>query len=274
MPELPEIETIRHALLKHLPGKRIDKILVRDARLRWPVDENKLNQLLVGNEVTTIDRRSKYLLVRLQKESTLILHLGMSGQLLYITESRPFEKHDHVIFYLDDATELRFRDPRRFGMVDAIAPGGEADYPRLAKLGAEPLDESLQAKALYERAKKLTRPIKNLLMDANFIVGVGNIYANESLFYAGIRPDKPAGDIAAKQWPVLLDCIQNVLTEAIKKGGTTLNDFVNSNGEGGYFQLELAVYGRVEEPCLKCGATIQRIVQTGRSTFFCPTCQR
>ncbi len=273
MPELPEIETIRSALLKHLPGKRIDKILVRDARLRWPVDVNKLKQLLLGNEVTNIDRRSKYLLLRMQKESTLIIHLGMSGQLLYITESHPFAKHDHVIFYFDDDTQLRFRDPRRFGMVDAIAPGGESDYPRLMNLGVEPLDDSLRASALYSQAKNLTRSIKSLLMDAKFIVGVGNIYANEALFYAGIRPTKSAGDITANEWSDLLDCIQKVLTEAIQKGGTTLNDFVNSDGETGYFQLSLAVYGRMGEPCIKCGKIIERIVQTGRSTFFCSACQ-
>jgi formamidopyrimidine-DNA glycosylase len=273
MPELPEVETIRRALLKHLPGKQINKILVRDARLRWPVDENKLRQLIAGDTIADIDRRAKYLLVRMQKSATLIMHLGMSGRLLYITESRLFEKHDHVIFYFEDETELRFRDPRWFGMVDAIPPDGEKDYPRLTILGAEPLDKSLLAGSLYERAKNLTRPIKNLLMDANFIVGVGNIYASEALSRAAIHPAKPAGKLTAKQWPVLLANIRKVLTEAIQKGGTTLNDFVNSDGESGYFQLMLAVYGREGEPCLKCGSPIQRIVQTGRSTFFCPKCQ-
>ncbi len=273
MPELPEVETIRRALELKLPGKRIANLLIREPRLRWPVDAVKLEQLVAGQIIKSIDRRAKYLLIRFERESTLIIHLGMSGSLLFLTESRAFDKHDHIVFYFENDSELRFRDPRRFGMVDAIAPGMEAVYPRLAHLGVEPLAPNTSPDNLYEKARFLKRPIKNLLMDARYIVGVGNIYANEALYYAGIDPRTPTGSLGRKQWAYLLSHIQTVLKNAIDQGGTTLNDFVNSNGETGYFQLSLAVYGREGEPCLQCGQAIKKIAMGGRSSFFCPECQ-
>lgn len=273
MPELPEIETIRRALHKNIPGRKIVDLLVRDARLRWPVDEIRLRQLVVGQAVASVRRRAKYLLIHFKRESTLIIHLGMSGRLLLLAEARPFEKHDHVIFYFDDGTQLRFRDPRRFGMVDAIPPGALETYPRLAHLGVEPLAEDTLPEELFARAKNLKRPIKNLLMDATFMVGVGNIYANEALYYARIHPSTPANELALEAWQNLLAHVQTVLRNAINKGGTTLNDFVNSNGETGYFQLSLAVYGREGKPCPACGSEVERMVMVGRSTFFCPACQ-
>ena len=273
MPELPEVETICRALKKTLPGRKIERILVRDPRLRWPVDETRLRQLVLGQKVVNIDRRAKYLLIKFEQESTLVLHLGMSGRLMLLTGSPPFEKHDHVIFYLDDNTELRFRDTRRFGMVDAVAPGGLETYPRFINLGVEPLAPETRPEALFEKSRNWKKPIKNLLMDGNFMVGVGNIYASESLFYAGIHPKKASNKLSKKDWAKLFRSIQNVLNQAIEKGGTTLNDFVDSNGEAGYFQLSLAVYGREGEKCRRCKSVIERYVQVGRSTYFCPGCQ-
>lgn len=273
MPELPEVETICRALGKSLPGRTITRILVRDARLRWPVDKTRLKQLVAGQTVIGVQRRAKYLLINLKQESTLVLHLGMSGRLLLLSKPPPFEKHDHVIFYLDNKHELRFRDPRRFGMVDAIPPGGLKDYARFVNLGVEPLDRATTAQLLYDRSRNSKKPIKNLLMDGNFIVGIGNIYANEALFYAGIHPKRPTNEISKNEWQKLHRSVRQVLHQAIEKGGTTLNDFVDSNGETGYFQLSLVVYDRDGGPCPRCGTEIVRHVQVGRSTFFCPKCQ-
>ncbi len=273
MPELPEVETVRRALQQHVPGKRIERILVRDSRLRWPVDETRLQQLVAGQTIRDIKRRAKYLLVEMEQNSTLIMHLGMSGKLLLLSSSPAFDKHDHVIFYFDNGSELRFRDTRRFGMVDAIPPGELSRYPRLVNLGVEPLARGTRAEILYDCAHKLQRPIKNLLMDANFMVGVGNIYANEALFHARIHPQTPAAKLSSEDWQTLLASIRKVLRKAIRKGGTTLTDFVDSNGEMGYFQLSLAVYGRDEQPCLVCGSGIVKKIQVGRSTYFCPECQ-
>ncbi|MFQ5639996.1 MAG: bifunctional DNA-formamidopyrimidine glycosylase/DNA-(apurinic or apyrimidinic site) lyase [bacterium] len=273
MPELPEVETIKRALTRTLLNKRIERVLVRDARLRWPVDQGRLKKLAVNRNIKKITRRAKYLLLGLEQESTLIIHLGMSGRLLLLEQPVPFEKHDHVIFYFHDHTELRFRDPRRFGLVDAIPSDEIKSYPRFTHLGLEPLTRSTTPEKLFERARRLKKPIKNLLMDAHFIVGVGNIYASEALFYTGIHPSLPSCDLSQCDWERLFGEVRRVLRRAIKKGGTTLNDFVNSNGETGYFQLSLAVYGREGEMCFVCGSKIERFVQVGRSTFFCPTCQ-
>ncbi|MFQ5771787.1 MAG: bifunctional DNA-formamidopyrimidine glycosylase/DNA-(apurinic or apyrimidinic site) lyase [bacterium] len=274
MPELPEVETIKRVLTGHLPGRCIERVLVRDSRLRWPVDESKLQRLVVGHQIHGIDRRAKYLLFHLSNENTLILHLGMSGRLLMIRDLEPWHKHDHVIFYFDDQTELRFRDPRRFGLVDAVSKGALKTYPRFIKLGFEPLAPGVSSEKLFAKVRNLKRPIKNLLMDANFIVGIGNIYANEALFQAGIHPATPSNQISQSDWQKLLHEIQDVLKRAIKHGGTTLNDFVNSNGEIGYFQLSLSVYGKEGENCPRCQTKIERFVQVGRSTYFCPGCQR
>ncbi|MFQ5603895.1 MAG: bifunctional DNA-formamidopyrimidine glycosylase/DNA-(apurinic or apyrimidinic site) lyase [bacterium] len=273
MPELPEVETIRRALMKQLPGKRIKRIVVRDARLRWPVEEGKLRSLLVRQRIRDIQRRAKYLLVRFENENRLLLHLGMSGRILFLTKKAPLEKHDHVQFNLSGSAELRFRDPRRFGLVEAVTPEEFATHPRLVNLGVEPLDTQVDHRQLFGLAKNRKKPIKNLLMDANFMVGVGNIYANEALFFAGIHPATPVTLLGETDWKNLLQQIRSVLNAAIKQGGTTLNDFVNSDGETGYFQLSLAVYDREGKSCIRCHSKIERLVQVGRSSFFCPQCQ-
>jgi formamidopyrimidine-DNA glycosylase len=274
MPELPEVETIRRALSQHLPGRRIEKIRVRDPRLRSPVDSRKLKRLAVGQPIRDINRRAKYLLIELANDCKLIIHLGMSGKLLLLPATPSFEKHDHLIFSLDNHTELRFRDPRRFGLVDAIKSADFDHDPRFTHLGVEPLEATTRARLLYGHASHLKKPIKNLLMDSTFIVGVGNIYANEALFYAGIHPFTPAHDLSLADWQRLLGAVKRVLRRAIEKGGTTLNDFVNSDGEMGYFQLSLAVYDQEGNGCPKCRTKIERVVQVGRSTYFCPHCQR
>jgi formamidopyrimidine-DNA glycosylase len=274
MPELPEVETVRRSLLAKLPGRRVTEIQVRDARLRVPVDEERLNELIAGRRVTDLSRRAKYLIIHLDGGSHLIIHLGMSGQLLLMPAGRPFDKHEHVIFSLDDESELRFRDPRRFGMVVALDESELNEFAPLRHLGPEPLATDCKADYLFERSRGLKQPVKNFVMDQRVIVGVGNIYASESLFLAGIHPLKPAGSISRTRWQRLTESIKRVLRDAIRQGGTTLSDFRDSEGNAGYFQVALRVYGRKGEPCRTCRTTIRSQVVAGRSTFFCPKCQR
>jgi formamidopyrimidine-DNA glycosylase len=273
MPELPEIETIKRGLQKNITGKRVVHIDVRDSRLRWPVETGKLATAVLNKEILKITRRAKYLLVELEGNQILIMHLGMSGSILLLGQNRTLDKHDHVVFYFDDRSEMRFRDPRRFGMIDTCPASELASHPRLKNLGFEPLSETLSGEILHQQASHSKKPIKNTLMDASFIVGVGNIYANEALFAAGIHPLTSSNRLQASDWQRLLAKIQHVLESAIAKGGTTLNDFVNSTGDPGYFQLSLAVYGREAERCVRCGTEVRKIVLVGRSTFFCPDCQ-
>jgi formamidopyrimidine-DNA glycosylase len=274
MPELPEVETVRRSLLTKLPGRSVTEIQVREARLRVPVAEENLNELIAGRRVTDLSRRAKYLIIHFDGGSYLIIHLGMSGQLLLVSPGLPFDKHDHVIFSLDDGLELRFRDPRRFGLVVALSESELNDYAPLKQLGPEPLAANCKADYLFERSRGLTKPVKNFLMDQRVIVGVGNIYASESLFLAGIHPLKPAGRISRARWQKLMEAIKRVLRDAIRQGGTTLNSFRDSQGNAGYFQIALRVYGRKGEPCRTCQTIIRAQVVAGRSTFFCPKCQR
>ncbi len=273
VPELPEVETIRRGLKPHLCGKVLQTIRVHEPRLRWPVDEAKLKAAIGGRRLRDIRRRAKYLLFDFEGELTLLVHLGMSGQLRLLRKPAELERHDHIQLFFEDGLELRYRDPRRFGMMDAVATDRVAEHPRLQHLGAEPLDESIPAESFYDTVRQSRKPIKNLLMDGTFLVGVGNIYANEALFYAGVHPETPAHRLSLEKWRELLACVRQVLRRALREGGTTLNDFVDSRGEPGYFQLSLAVYGREGEPCPQCGSAIQKTVLTGRGTFFCPRCQ-
>ncbi len=274
MPELPEVETIRRGLQAALINKRITAVKVRETRLRVPVSPRQLRRWIAGQRVMEVTRRAKYLLCRMQNDAHLIIHLGMSGRLLWCAADRELDKHDHVRFLLNGGEELRFRDPRRFGLVAAVAPGKLAGCVHLQHLGLEPFSPQFQPELLHQQTRGLSRPIKNYLMDANKIAGVGNIYANEALFRAGIRPQRPVGTLQPADWHRLVQAVRDTLALAIANGGTTLNDFYNSNGEMGYFQQHLKVYGRAGEPCLTCGATIKRLVQLGRSSFFCPRCQK
>ncbi|KAA3612220.1 MAG: bifunctional DNA-formamidopyrimidine glycosylase/DNA-(apurinic or apyrimidinic site) lyase [Calditrichaeota bacterium] len=273
MPELPEVETVCRGLQQTILGKRIQKVLVRETRLRVPVNSKRLEKLLPDEEILNVSRRSKYIIVHLSGQQKILVHLGMSGQLTVQQHNEDFKKHDHIIISISDGLQLCYHDPRRFGLFEVLTENEFKIYPRLLTLGLEPLDKKTTAKVTWPQVKKSKKPIKNLLMDANFIVGVGNIYANEALYFAQIHPQKMANELTARQWEILLQQVQLVLRNAIQLGGTTLNDFVNSTGESGYFQLELAVYGRENEPCKICKEKITRVVQSGRSSFFCPRCQ-
>jgi formamidopyrimidine-DNA glycosylase len=274
MPELPEVETIRRGLERVLIGNIIHQIKVREKRLRQPVDARKLRRWIAGQKVQALHRRAKYLLCEMENQAHLVLHLGMSGRLFFCENVLPLEKHDHVQFVFNNGHELRFRDPRRFGMVDAIPPEEIDNYVHFQNLGIEPLSLDCTPHYLSERARGLSRPIKNFLMDGTIIVGVGNIYANEALFRAGIHPQKPSGKLRPAQWERLMKALHETLHLAIATGGTTLNDFYDSDGEMGYFQQHLMVYSREGELCYKCGTKIRRIVQAARSSFYCPRCQK
>jgi formamidopyrimidine-DNA glycosylase len=274
MPELPEVETIRRGLERVLIGQTVRQIEVRETRLRRPVDVPKLKKWITGQRVQALHRRAKYLLCEMENRAHLVVHLGMSGRLLYCEKKLPLQKHDHVRFVLDNGRELRFGDPRRFGLVEAVPPEKLQDYIHFQHLGPEPLSRLFTAQYLHTRAEKLSRPIKNFLMDAAVVVGVGNIYANESLFRAGISPKKPSGQLRLPEWKELAQQIRETLKLAIAAGGTTLNDFHDSDGGMGYFQQHLMVYDRAGQPCRICASKIKRIVQAGRSSFYCPHCQK
>lgn len=271
MPELPEVETIRSGIAPHLTGQKIVRVVVRQPRLRWPVPET-LAADLVGQRIRRVDRRAKYLLVYTDT-GAIIIHLGMSGRLrLLPTETPPF-KHDHVDWVLANAQCLRFSDPRRFGSVLWTREPPE-QHPLLHALGPEPFDSTFSGAYLREQAQGKITAIKSFIMDNHIVVGVGNIYANESLFRAGIHPLRPAGQVELTKYQRLAIAIQEVLHEAIRQGGTTLRDFMGGQGEPGYFQQYLHVYGRHALPCTVCSQPIEHCRIGQRSSYFCPCCQQ
>jgi formamidopyrimidine-DNA glycosylase len=271
MPELPEVETTRRGLAPHVVGRRIATVRVYDPRLRWPVPGD-LRERLVGRAIERLDRRSKYLLFRLGKD-TLLVHLGMTGSLRAHSHAPPRRPHDHVDLVLDNGVTLRYHDPRRFGAILWVPDSG-ATHPLLAALGPEPFDAAFDAAYLWKATRRRGAAIKLALMDNHLVVGVGNIYANESLFRAGIRPGTAANRISKARLARLVDEVRATLSAAIAKGGSTLRDYVDGNGEPGYFQLEHFVYGRAGLPCRVCGTPIRTRRQGGRSTMYCPACQR
>lgn len=268
MPELPEVETTRRGIEPHLIGKQITKIIVRQPQLRWPIPDEL--QSLVGNSVKRVKRRAKYLLIETLAGSALV-HLGMSGSLRLIASDEPAGYHDHVDLVLDDCT-LRYTDPRRFGCWLFVAQGQQ--HALLSKLGPEPLSKDFDAQRLIDLSRGKKQKVKQFIMDNNVVVGVGNIYANEALFRAGISPVRSAGNISAKRYEKLYSDIVDVLSEAIEQGGTTLKDFVGGDGKPGYFQQTLHVYGRAGKPCTSCSTTLKEVRLNNRSTVYCPTCQR
>ena len=275
MPELPEVETIRRGL-QPLEGARLMGVEVRETRLRRPVDRGALEEL-VGRRVGKIGRRAKYLLIRVDGGGGMVVHLGMSGRLFLLDPGEPIATHDHVSWWFDSdgiESELRFQDPRRFGLVVATAAPSIDEHALLAGLGPEPLGEGFSVAHLRAAADGSRRPVKNALMDASFVAGVGNIYASEALWRARVNPKTAAGRISARRWGAIRDAVRDVLGEAIEAGGTTLNDFRGASGDPGYFQVNLLVYDRAGSACSRCAGTIRKIVQAGRATYYCPGCQR
>ena len=269
MPELPEVEVSRLGVSPHLIGNRINRMVIRERRMRWPIPEDV--SLVEGHVVTAVKRRAKYLLIETDV-GTLILHLGMSGKLRVIDAQTPVIKHDHVDIVLDTGKCLRFNDPRRFGALLWQAPG--ASLSMLGNLGPEPLTDDFDDKRLFTLSRNRKGPVKNFIMDNAIVVGVGNIYANEALFLAGIDPRRPAGKISADRYKRLTQTIKQVLAKAIEQGGTTLKDFAQTDGKPGYFAQHLNVYGRKGEACEVCGKAIESKVIGQRNTFFCTHCQR
>jgi len=270
MPELPEVETTRRVIAPYIEGKTITGIVIRNAGLRWPIPA-ELATILTGQRITSVERRGKYLLVRCGS-GTMILHLGMSGRLSVVPATAPAGKHDHLDIVVEDDLSLRFNDPRRFGT--ALWTGDDPLQHRLlAKLGPEPLEEGFNDAYLFGKSRTRKVAVKQFIMDSHIVVGVGNIYANEALFRAGIRPERPAGELSATDCRLLVTVIREVLQAAIAEGGTTIRDFRVGEEQTGYFAVQLKVYGRAGEPCPACGTPI--VVQRlgGRSTYICPHCQ-
>lgn len=270
MPELPEVETTRLGLLPRLAGRRLERVDVRQPRLRWPVPPD-LEQRLAGRSLDALTRRGKYLLFEFDGV-TQIVHLGMSGSLRFAEPGEPPAVHDHVDWTFDDGTILRLRDPRRFGAV--LWSDDAFHHPLLAHLGPEPLTPAFDAAYLHAQCRHRSAAIKQVIMDASVVVGVGNIYASESLFHAGIRPGSAARRLTGPACARLTDAIKRVLAAAIAAGGSSLRDYVATDGELGYFQLQTRVYDRAGLPCKVCGTPVRRIVQGQRASFYCPRCQR
>lgn len=270
MPELPEVETTRRGIEPHCRGRLVEKVLVREARLRWPVAP-ELPRSLEGEVVTAVERRAKYLLLRCASGS-LMVHLGMSGSLRLVDPATPAGTHDHIDIVFRGGACLRFNDPRRFGSFHWLVPG--APVPLLDHLGPEPLSQEFDGAYLYRRAHGRKGPVKNFIMDGKVVVGVGNIYASEALFLSGIRPDRAAGRVSQARYNALSQSIKRVLTSAIEQGGTTLRDFVGGDGKPGYFAQRLLVYGRRGEPCRRCETPLREMRLGQRSSVYCVTCQR
>lgn len=270
MPELPEVETTCRGIAPHAEGRVVIDVIVRQPQLRWPVPESIRD--LVGQTVRQVARRAKYVLLEAET-GIAMLHLGMSGSLRVVDVGLAPGKHDHVDLVLDSGKAIRLHDPRRFGAV--LWTEEDINQHKLIQhLGPEPLTDAFNVDYLYACAQKRSVSVKQLIMDAQVVVGVGNIYASESLFMAGISPKRAANKVSKVRYGLLTQCIKQVLAQAIEQGGTTLKDFVQAEGKPGYFQQQLNVYGRSGGPCHKCGALIKQIKQGQRSTYYCSHCQR
>jgi formamidopyrimidine-DNA glycosylase len=271
VPELPEVETTCRGISPHITGKRVKAVIVRQAKLRWPIPP-ELKKALPGQKIQNVTRRGKYLLLGATK-GTVIIHLGMSGSLKMVDESKTPEKHNHFDIVFSNNQALRLHDPRRFGAV-LWTTRPPLQHPLLSSLGPEPLDENFNADYLFERSRKRKVNIKTFIMNSKIVVGVGNIYASETLFRSGIRPTAAAGKISIIRYQRLVNAIKDVLQAAIAEGGTTLRDFTNSEGKPGYFKQKLLVYGRAGEPCTVCGKPVKCSQQNQRTTYYCSHCQR
>lgn len=277
MPELPEVEVSRRGLLPYLAGRVIDQVIVRNPRMRQPIPE-RLPTLLAGKVARTLLRRGKYILIEItdslkaKANGWVIVHLGMSGSLRVVGIDDAWRKHDHFALQVG-AHSIRLHDPRRFGLVVWHEGDHPEGHPLIAVLGQEPLEAGFDGRWLHAHCSARQTPIKPLLMDGHLLVGVGNIYAAESLFMAGISPLRAASKISQKRYNALALAIQKTLQTSIDAGGSTLRDYVHSDGGAGSFQIQCQVYSRAGEPCFRCGGTVRQIRQAGRSTFYCPGCQ-
>jgi len=268
MPELPEVETTKNGLEKLLKNKRIRKVVILNPNLRWIVDQS-IKSKINNQTIRSFSRRGKYILINLD-EGYLMIHLGMSGKINVVDLIEPTQKHDHFLLYFKNKV-MRFNDPRRFGSIFYLE---NLDHKLLNSLGVEPLEDSFHKNYLFENSRNKTQNVKAFIMDSKIVVGVGNIYACESLFMSGINPKTKTNKISKQRYLNLTENIKKVLTKAIKAGGTTLQDFAKVDGKPGYFSQELSVYGRENENCFSCNGKIKRIIQNQRSTFYCTKCQK
>jgi formamidopyrimidine-DNA glycosylase len=269
MPELPEVETTRKGLEPLITNQKILAVHIYKKKLRWEIP-SLLKETLENQTIKKISRRAKYLLIHFDN-GKLVIHLGMSGSISVVNSYVPLKKHEHFELALDNGTSFRFHDPRRFGSILWQKPNEILSL--LKNLGPEPLSYEFDNDSLFSSANGKSKNIKSFIMDSNVVVGVGNIYASESLFLSGISPKREAGKTSKKRFKVLTNSIKNVLTDAINNGGTTLNDFSNVDGNPGYFSQVLNVYGRENMPCMRCNGKIKRIIQNQRATYYCPRCQ-
>lgn len=275
MPELPEVETVRCDLEKNILGKKIADVITSDKKLRLSYPTNFINHLC-GTKINCIKRRARYLLIELDNDQNLLVHLGMSGKIIFhpaYSESQT-KKHDHCTFVFSDRGSLIYNDPRRFGLIDLVHRSKINQHPMLKNLGPEPLEKSFTGEYLQKKLRNKKMNIKTAMMDNEIVVGVGNIYINESLFRSRISPLRSASDLDLSELELLVKNIKNILQSAIQRGGSTLRDYVSSNGDAGRFQFDFKVYGRDNQNCVNCGGSIQRVKQNGRSTFFCTKCQK
>lgn len=276
MPELPEVETVCRGLAKIFEGETLTNIVLRRADLRFPFPKD-FCKLLTGKQIINVSRRAKYILIMLRDETILVCHLGMSGSFSVFYENiPPVHKHDHVIFFTSNRKEIRYHDPRRFGFMTLTSQNEIEKHPIFRKLGPEPINPNLKGAFILELLKNRVGPIKNILLNQSVIAGLGNIYVSEILHKAGISPNRKAKDIKKLQATRLAEAISEVLSAAIKAGGTSLKDYRTPLGELGFFQNEFRVYGRTGQNCMKCikNVEIKKIFQANRSTFYCPQCQR
>ncbi|HUO87508.1 MAG TPA: bifunctional DNA-formamidopyrimidine glycosylase/DNA-(apurinic or apyrimidinic site) lyase [Thermoanaerobaculia bacterium] len=276
MPELPEVEVVRRSLAPQLPGDTVTRVEVRAPALREPLDATTLANDLEGRRIEAVRRRGKYLLIDVAEGRTLVLHLGMSGRLTLaaagdVTAPRP---HEHLVLHLASGRRLRFVDPRRFGLAFSLPTTGIVADAHFVDLGVEPFDRRFDGARLAAAARGRRGPVKPFLMDATVVAGVGNIYASEALFLAGIHPKRSVARISTARWRRLATAVRDTLARAIAEGGSTISDFVDGGGRAGTFQVTFAVYDREGLPCPRCATAVRRIVQAGRSTFYCPGCQR
>lgn len=274
MPELPEVEVVRQGLAPLLAGRIVVGFSRSGQRLRAPVPVALLQQLIVGQQVKDVDRRAKYILIRMKNKASLVIHLGMSGRLGLFPAARKPAKHDHLRWRLDNGLELRFNDTRRFGLVQVLPPGPDHEKEFFRQTGPEPFSKDFSAAYLQKKAGNRQQAIKNFLMDSRVVAGIGNIYASEILFASRLAPSAPAATVSLDEHRRLVKACRQILKRAIASGGTTIADYLNAGGQPGCFQLQLMVYGREGQACRQCKTPISRIVLAGRSTYFCSSCQK